>query len=182
MENQKHKIFISYYHKEDQHYKNELEKILGKEYAISRSVQIGDINPNNNTDYTRQIIRDNYLRDSSVTIVLIGKNTWKRKHVDWEIYSSMRNTISNPRSGVIGIILPTRDDFGKGIPFNKYTIPPRLADNLDNKYVSIYDWSDNPNFYQKIIHESFIRRGQINPNLSRSMFGRNRSDDDTRWY
>ena len=177
----KHKIFISYYHKEDEIYKNSLEKILGKEYAVSRSVQIGDIDPQNNTEYIRQLIRDNFLSDSSVTIVLIGNNTWKRKYVDWEIYSSMRSTKKNPRSGVVGIILPTRTDFGKDKAFDKYTIPPRLADNIDNNFVRIYDWSENPNFYMDIIHAAFTRKDRINPNLSRDMFSNNRRDSDERW-
>lgn len=60
-----------------------------------------------------QQIRDNYLRDSSVTIVLVGKDTWKRKFIDWEISASIRNTQNNPRSGLFGIILPTHDDYGK---------------------------------------------------------------------
>jgi len=181
MEYPKHKIFISFYHV-DEKYKIELEKLLGSEYAISRSVQPGEIDPVNNAEYIRQLIRDNNLRDSTVTVVLIGRNTWKRKYVDWEIYSSMRDTQKNQRSGVIGIILPTRDDYGENKSFNMYTIPPRLADNLDNGFVKIYDWSTNPFFYQKIIHEAYERKDKINPDLSRQMFGRNRSDDDTRWY
>ena len=182
METPRHKIFISYYHNEDQAYKDKLELMLGKEYAISRSVQIGDINPNNNTEYTRQLIRDNYLSDSSVTIVLIGKNTWKRKYVDWEIYSSMRDTIKNPRSGVIGIILPTRSDFGEGKGFNQYTIPPRLVDNTSNNFVKIYDWSNSPDFYKRVIHDAYDRKSKINPDLSRPMFANNRSQEDERWW
>jgi len=178
----RHKIFISYYHAEDQRYKDKLEEILGKEYAISRSVQIGDINPNNNTEYVRQVIRDKFLSNSSVTIVLIGENTWKRKHVDWEIYSSMRKTKNSPRSGVIGVILPKRHDYGINKSFNKYTIPPRLADNLINDFVKIYDWSTNPGFLMKIIHEAYQQKDKINPDLSRNLFAQNRSVSDQRWY
>ncbi len=182
MENQRHKIFISYYHNDDEFYKKKLENILGNEYAISRSVQLGDINPNNNADYIYQLIRDNYLSNSVVTIVLIGKNTWKRKFVDWEIYSSMRNTKNSKRSGVIGIILPTRDDYGENKSVNIYTIPPRLADNLGNDFVKIYDRSDDPNFYQQIIHKAFERKDKINPVLTRPLFARNRGENDDRWY
>lgn len=177
----KHKIFISFHHK-DEIYKKELESIIGKEYAISRSIQPGDIDPNNNTEYIWSLIRDNNLRDSSVTIVLIGRDTWKRKYVDWEIYSSMRKTKYNSRSGVIGIILPTRNDYGYGKRIDKFTISPRLIDNLDNGFVKIYNWSNDPLFYQEIIHDAYCRKDMINPNLSRPMFGKNRSDDEKRWY
>lgn len=182
MKTPKHKIFISYYHDEDQYYKDKLEEILSDEYAISRSVQIGDINSNNKTEYIHQMIRDNYLSDSSVTIVLIGKNTWKRKFIDWEIYSSMRHTVKNPRSGVIGIILPTRRDFDQDNGIDKYTIPPRLVDNLPNGFVKIYDWSNDPIFYKRIIHEAYERKNNVNPNLSRQMFANNRSIKEERWY
>ena len=50
---------------------------------VSKSVQIGDIDSNLPTERIRQKIRDEYLRDSTVTIVLIGSETWKRKHIDY---------------------------------------------------------------------------------------------------
>lgn len=53
------------------------------------------------------IIRDNYLRDTSVLILLVGTETKKRKHVDWEIYSSMRNSAKNRKSGILVINLPS---------------------------------------------------------------------------
>jgi hypothetical protein len=69
---------------------------------VSKSVQVGDIDPNLKTDTLRQKIRDEYLHDSTVTVVLIGSETWKRKHVDWEIAASIRHTQYNPRSCLIG--------------------------------------------------------------------------------
>lgn len=59
---------------------------------ISKSVRIGDIDPNLATDTIRQKIRDEYLRGSTVTVVLVGPETWQRKHVDWEIGASIRHT------------------------------------------------------------------------------------------
>src|SRR6478735_9853046 len=104
-----HKVFISYHHSEDEAYKKRFEILFAKdkEIIINQSVQIGDIDPNIKTETIRQKIRDEYLRDSSVTVVLVGKYTWQRKHVDWEIGSSIRDTELNPRSGLLGIFLPT---------------------------------------------------------------------------
>ncbi|MFD1988933.1 TIR domain-containing protein [Paenibacillus nicotianae] len=42
-----------------------------------------------NKDYILNEIRTKQLKDSVITIVLIGKDTWSRKWVDWEIYSSL---------------------------------------------------------------------------------------------
>jgi len=68
---------------------------------IIKYVQIGYINENLSADRIRQIIRDEYLRDSTVTFVLVGAQTWQRKHFDWELSSSIRNTQHNLRSGLL---------------------------------------------------------------------------------
>jgi hypothetical protein len=79
---------------------------------ISNSVQENDIGDGLITETVRQI-RDEYLKDSTVTVVLIGQHTWQRKHVDWEIGSSIRDTDNNPRSGLFGLLLPTHPSYQK---------------------------------------------------------------------
>ena len=78
-----HKVFISYHHSNDQWYKNELVK-LGERVFVDRSVDTGDIPDEWTDEQIRQEIRDSYLRDSTVTIVLVGTETKQRKHIDWE--------------------------------------------------------------------------------------------------
>jgi len=178
--NQRHKVFVSYHHRCDQTYRDQFEHLFNDKYDImvSKSVQIGDINPNASTEYTRQLIRDNYLRDSTVTVVLIGKETWKRKHVDWEISSSLRNTRKNRRSGLIGILLPSYPDYQNWKP---NTIPPRLYDNLEIGFATIHKWSTSPHKVQEWIDDAFSRRNIIFPNNSRPMFAHNRSADQKYW-
>ena len=103
----KHKVFISYHHANDQAYKEVLLR-LNEAYDIfiDASVDTGDINENLDDQAIRQLIRDGYLRDSTVTIVLVGSETKNRKHVDWEIYSSMFDGTVNKKSGVLVIQLP----------------------------------------------------------------------------
>ena len=88
----RHKVFVSYHHANDQAYRNYFEKLFvdTHDIMVSKSVQIGEISPNLQTETIRQKIRDEYLGDSTVTVVLIGSQTWQRKHVDWEIGSSIR--------------------------------------------------------------------------------------------
>lgn len=104
----KHKIFISYHHNNDQTYKNEI-LALNEAYDlfIDQSVDTGDIDDNLSDDRIREKIRDNYLRDTTVTIVLVGTETARRKHVDWEIYSSMYNGSLNKQSGILVVNLPS---------------------------------------------------------------------------
>ena len=172
----RHKVFVSYHHANDEWYRNRFEELFSNQHDIlvSKSVQIGDIDPNIKTDTIRQKIRDEYLRDSTVTVVLIGSETWKRKHVDWEIGASIRQTQYNSRSGLIGILLPDypRTDISEYTP---ETIPPRLYDNIECEFAKIYNWSDNPNEVQEWIHDAFLRRTKINPNNSFPSFVNNRS-------
>ena len=95
----KHKVFISYHHKNDEHYKNRFINDFAATFEgfISKSVEGGDINPLLQTDTIRQQIRDKFIRDATVAVVLIGNETWKRKHVDWEISSCIRQTQYNSR-------------------------------------------------------------------------------------
>ena len=184
MSEEKHKVFVSYHHNNDQGYREQFERIFGN-IIVSRSVEIGDIDPNANTEYVRQKIRDEYLRESTVTVVLIGRQTWQRKHVDWEMYSSLRDTQKNHRSGLIGILLPTYY-FPEPRKYSPYTVPPRIYDNLkvrtDGKepFASIYLWSDNPSEVQQWIHEAFLRRDKIIPINNRPMYGRNHTGEQWR--
>ena len=103
-----HKVFISYHHENDQPYK---EYLVGMgewhNLFIDRSVDTGDIPENWDAQKIRQKIRDSYLRDSSVTILLCGEETRYRKHVDWELASSMIDGEVNRKSGILVIALPS---------------------------------------------------------------------------
>lgn len=107
-----HKVFISYHHDRDQNYKDSLINFGTKNSIfVDRSVDPGDISDEAGDERIRRIIRDRYLRDSTVTIVLVGKETKHRKHVDWEIHSSMYDGAVNKRSGIVVINLPGTSDY-----------------------------------------------------------------------
>ncbi|MDO9312566.1 MAG: TIR domain-containing protein [Nitrosomonas sp.] len=170
-----YKVYVSYNHSiEDQEYRNHFEEILmaNQDVVIMKPAQIGNIDPNLDVETIRRKIRDEYLRDSAVTVVLIGSETWKRRHVDWEIRASVRKTQDSPGSGLLGIILPTypRNDITK---YNQYTIPPRLYDNIKCGFASIYDWDADPFIVQKWIHDAFERRNKLDPDNSRPSFVEN---------
>ena len=176
----RHKVFISYHHNNDQWDREKFETLFANYYNIilSKSVQIGEINPLLPTETIRQKIRDEYLRDSTVTVVLIGKETWKRKHVDWEIGSSIRNTKLNPRSGLLGIFLPDHPDCGRD-KYNPYIIPPRLYYNAKCEYADLYDWSDDPSTVDSWIRNAFDKRFTVQPDNSYPSFTNNRHAE--RW-
>ena len=183
----KHKVFISFHHgdktidpKCGQYWKERFETLFHDHYEtiISKSVQDGDIKDGILTETTRQKIRDEYIAAATVTVVLIGPDTWKRKHVDWEISSSIRDTKNNPRCGLIGILLPTYPNYDstKNTYIGK-TIPPRLQNNIDCGFATIHVWNENPTIVADWIHKAFERRDKINPDNSYPMFANNRPDN-----
>ena len=181
---QKHKVFISYYHDDDQRYKDRLVGRMGN-LIVDRSVDVGDIVDSNlPLDEIRRQIRDDFIRDATVTIVLIGPRTWQRKHVDWEIHSSLRDTDHNKRCGLLGILLPGHPNFQKP-EYNSRLIPPRLALNCggDDSYADIYDWTRNVAKVQSWIHRAFQRRNQQpDPDTSLQLFADNRTTDPLRGW
>ena len=173
----KHKCFISYHHA-DQKYKDAFVNFFdnAKDVFIDKSVEDVDIDDDCKTETIWQTIRDDYLSDTTVTIVLIGKETWKRKYVDWEISSSIRDTKNSSRSGLLGILLPTHPSYGKE-GYDKSIIPPRLYDNCKCGFAKIYDWTNNSASIKKWIDDAFERRTKILPDNSRDLFKKNRTTD-----
>ena len=175
----RHKVFISYHHHNDQQYKDYFIKLFGSQGAsilVDHSVDTGDIDDNLKTETIRQKIRDDYIREASVIIVLIGTETWKRKHVDWEISSGIRRTQRNPRCGLLGIFLPSYPLHNN--TYKNHTIPPRLYDNKECNYAKLHLWSKNHTDVSNWIHEAFNNRDAIDPDNHRDMFGQNRTGSE----
>ncbi len=142
---------------------------------MASSVNDGDIDLNLPTETIRQRIREEYLRDTLI-VVLIGAQTWQRKHIDWEIGSSIRDTKANPRSGLLPILLPTypRADKSK---YSPRTIPPRLHDNIECGFASIHNWSEDVATVHDWIHQAYLRKSSKQPDNSRASFVKKRIGD-----
>ncbi len=193
-----HRVFVSYHHANDQDYKNELVKWAEKnDVFIDWSVDTGDISDDLTDQQIREIIRDEYLRDSSVTIVLVGTETKNRKHVDWEIYSSMYDGKINKKSGIIVINLPSinctsfhsshydeksivfpecsdwvtitnRAEFNSRYPY----MPERIVDNLirPDVKISIINWNQlTPIKLKYMIQKAFEDKTTCEYDLSTPM-------------
>ena len=175
----RHNVFVSYYHDQDQDYKHRFIRMMG-DNIIDKSVDLGDIiDRNRPTEAVLQRIREDYISQVSVTIVLIGGCTWQRKYVDWEIGVSLRDTQTNPRCGLLGIVLPSHPDFERR-DYCSRRIPPRLTANCDEdiSFASVYDWSDDPAEVRGWIHQAFLRRRrQPDPDNSYPLFADNRHTD-----
>lgn len=118
----RHKCFVSY-HADDMPEVETFIDDFGSEF-IARSVGVtveDDFVDSDDEDYIKRRIREEYLTDSTVTVVLLGKCTWSRMFVDWETSSSLRNDANNKRSGLLVYPLPSMN--------NSATLPDRVKDN-----------------------------------------------------
>jgi hypothetical protein len=108
-ESKTHKCFISF-KKEDDYYKKQLVNNYGDQ-MINKSLE----KPidSNNEDHIMRKIREDYLSDSTVTIVLIGSYSnenlgeEEQKYIKRELQASLYNGDSNTRNGILGIVLPS---------------------------------------------------------------------------
>lgn len=160
-------VFLSYHHENDEEYKIRFEAKGGNIY-VSNPVEIRDIDPNLACETIPKKIRDEYLRDSTVTVVLVGKETWNQKQVDWEIASSIQPTQDHPRSGLLGLVLPTHPNYSSKA-VEPHLIPPRLYDNIKSRYAKIYRWTENPSTIQSWIHAAFRRKERRKSDNSRPL-------------
>ena len=195
-----HKVFITYHHKNDQHAKEQLLDLNDRHSIfIDKSVHAGDISDDLDDEAIRRIIRDDYLRDSTVTILLVGTETKGRKHVDWEVYSSMFDGTVNTKSGILVINLPstgsTRGTTGHGTPektriYPEVTnwvsidtkaeyqgrypyMPDRIVDNLlaPNARISVVPWAKaiNSDHLRFLIEATFADRLECKYDLGRGL-------------
>ena len=199
---ERHKVFISYHHTNDQWAKDRLIELNNQyDIFIDCSVDTGDIPDDWDDQKIRAEIRDHYLQDSIVTILLVGTETKNRKHIDWELYSSMFDGAVNKKSGIVVIMLPstgctynhashanekteafpqvdsweklkTRSEFECCFP----CMPNRIIDNLlaENASISVANWNQlNINQLTVLIDNAANDRKTNQYDMSRPMKRRN---------
>lgn len=153
----KRNVFISYYHLEDENYRNAFENMFG-DLFINQSVKKDEIDSENGDEYISHLIHDGCLKDTTVLVVLVGPNTKNRKHVDWEIAGALDYKVGDCYAGLIGLLLPNHPDFGHGVTWKKGNSPQRLEANLLSGYATLYDWTSNRIKMQNYIESAFTKR------------------------
>lgn len=109
-----HKCFISY-KKENQVYRDDMVDLFEESDVIDKSLD--RVIDSENDDYIMQTIRNDYLKDSTVTVCIIGTHSLENDGCDWlgrnnnyfikrELQSSLYNGKNNTRNGILGVVLP----------------------------------------------------------------------------
>lgn len=171
------RIFISYHHKREQNLKNELSNLiykLGDYYEIKdNSVNIGDIDPNLPDKIIYRTIREQFVKDTNITIVILGKHTKCRKHIDREIGSSLSRYGSFSRRSESSLIILLTDDFIKENKMN------HEFDNKDYSYL-ISEQNSGQRIYNNVkngyaVVDSF-RNIILNPSILKVLFVKSQSN------
>lgn len=129
----KRKVFISFYQGDRPEVGNFIDQWSNQE-GVFTAKALGtsdedDFIDSNDPEYVMTRIREKYLGDSTVTIVLIGSCTHSRRYVDWEIKSSLRRGTYTP-NGLLGILLPSQR-----LPA---FLPPRFEKNWQTGEANCY--------------------------------------------
>ena len=168
----KHRCFVSYQKTNATAVKNFIDEFSDVFTPLTVGVtDEDDFIESEDRDYIMRKIREKYLTNSTVTIVLIGECTKARKYVDWEIASSLRNDPNNVRSGLLGINMKSVGSRGLA--------PPRLKDNYanddtDGSYALYQTYPSTKAALRNAIQDAFDRRKTHTPKNSRDLFKNNR--------
>jgi len=156
----RHKVFISYHH-DDQSEVDDFIRAFDEERDVFIARGIGiemepDIIDSENTDYVIRRIRTLYLKDSTVTAVLIGKCTWARRYVDWEIQASLRSGKTVTPNGLLGIKLSSYRKV-YGYP-NRLNLNLLQEDKQGDCYARVIDYPTRKDTLANSIEDAFQAR------------------------
>lgn len=103
-------------------------------------------------EYIKSQIGARCLSDSTVTVLYIGRCTWARKYVDWELSSSLRNEPVNKRNGLMAIRPANR---------STNTLPTRFTDNWSKdhaSYARYYYYPQSEPSLRRWVEDAFTAR------------------------
>lgn len=132
------KVFISY-HRADTKAREHIEDLLKDNdipfYAVPKDMNFDGEH--------HQYIKDTILQgmnDCDVLLCIVGKDTYTRPHVDWELHEALKGNI-HTRRGILAVMLEKRGDSKNNIDYA--TFSNRLEDNEDyiviEQYASLQD-------------------------------------------
>jgi hypothetical protein len=149
-------IFISYHHG-DQFWKEMLVQEFAIKWGVFTDGSLDDRIDSTQTEYVHRQIREQFITGTSVTIVLCGSETWKRRYVDWEIHTTLLK-----RHGLLGLIVPNTPPISPG----SFPVPQRFLDNA-SRYALLYSWPTSPSDLRLWIEDAIQRATRIEPENAR---------------
>lgn len=138
----KRKVFTSFHHHGDQRAVDDFIEEFSEQLEVFTDSSVERAADSEDVDYLTQVCRDK-IKNTSVTIVMVGKQTGGRKFVDWEIL----NTLTR-KHGLVGIKVP-------GLSDDEAWLPARLKDNIQSGFSKWYVYPSSGGALKKIIDEAY---------------------------
>ena len=176
-----HKCFISY-KKEDKYYREEIDKLFNERDVINNGLD--KVINSDDGDYIMKKIREDYLKDSTVTLFLIGEHSSENEGEDYlgqdknyfikkELQSSLYNGQGNTRNGILGVVIPSMyDSIYKGeytcqtcgkshnnVAINDNTVIKEFSENYYLEPHNGCGWSEDERYCVLVKWDDFI----VNP-------------------
>jgi hypothetical protein len=164
------KAFITFHPNDREHAAS-----FAEQFADVITVKLGGvtekddfIKDTNEASFIEREIRDRYLTNTSVTIMLAGKCTWSQRFVDWEIAASLRKDAERGRSALLGIRLAYMATSSSPV-----TVPERFQDNLKLGYAVFKTYPATSEDLRAWIMLALERRDTISPDNTRQLMKKN---------
>ena len=140
----KRKVFVSYHHKGEQGVVDDFIQEFSEDYEVFTDKSLDRAADSEDAEYLNQVCRD-AIDGTSVTIVIMGKQTGCRKFVDWEIKHTLYR-----EHGLLGISRP-------GLTDTDACLPKRLLDNLKSGtgYAKWYTYPTTGSSLKTMIDEAY---------------------------
>ncbi len=151
----RHKCFISYHGADIDAVTEFVERyadvFIPRVIGASDSDHFTDPVNSKDEEYIKDQIGSKYLSDSTVTILFMGKCTWARKYVDWELSSTLKDGAVNKRSGLMAITQADKVS---------HPLPDRFSDNHkgNEKYARYYYYPTSDSQLRGWIEDAFQAR------------------------
>lgn len=161
------RVFVSYHHDNDQGWYDQFTRLFADTYDLVTDRSLATCIESDDCDYVMRTIREDYITGTSLTIVLCGSETWKRKYIDWEIKATLHK-----EHALLGMQLPSLI----AGPNGRVTVPDRLSDNINSGYAVWIGWTTDPATLSAAMQTARTRSANtaaiVNP---REIMSRNRS-------
>ncbi|RKI09908.1 hypothetical protein D7Y15_22940 [Corallococcus sp. AB030] len=107
----------------------------------------------NDTEYVIGRIRREFIGDSTVTMLLLGKCTHGRRYVDWELKASLRQGATYSPNGLLAISLPSAPE--------RLYLPERFKKNWASDNSKYARWYGPPSSAEQLsgwIEDAYVAR------------------------
>ncbi len=138
----KRQVFISFHHKNEQSVVDDFVNAFSTYYDVFTDRSLDRAADSDDTEYLNQVCRD-AIEGTSITIVIIGTETGKRKFVDWEIKHTLLK-----KHGLLAIFRPNLED-------HLTNLPNRLIDNINSGYSNWYKYPSSPEDLRLMLEKAY---------------------------